>query len=882
MAEQDIKHGVLIIDQSGVIVAANENAAAMVGLEWTIFLKSFGQSGQTNLKAAMETIREGSISEMAGRCVGSFLNYEDVGWNWRLSRLAALDANSVFSLDIVGAALDSNAKPSCSDISAQRFEDPEFAVSGEGVISLHSYRETFEHAVEGIFRTTLDGQYIDVNPSLAVMYGFEKPEDLILAMRDLNTQLYVDSGRRNEFVRLMRKDGLVRDFTSEVYRSDGSRIWISEYARTVLNKQGKAIFYEGSVVDITKHRLAEENLRQSEEKFRLLVETMDLLPWEADLDTRRFRYVGPQAAEFLGFPIEEWRDENFWRSRIHPQDLEWVEVVHAEALEKSNSFESEYRMIRADGRIIWVRDMMRVMSSSAGRVLGGFMLDVSYRRETETSLQESQYFFERLIDASPVIFYLFDMSRQRCVHINGRVEAILGYSAEALYEMNPHFVEVLGHPDEAEGHALHLKRLAQCRKGETIERDFRLRAAGGNWVWLRSRESVFESADSGNPLRIVGTATDNTVRRMAFEELVNNETLFRNLAENIKAIPFEYDIRANRFSYVGPQELSIVGYPITAWYHQGFLATIIHPDDIVAGMQFVTLKRSHLEMDLHTEFRLRKTNGEYVWLAQIARRAEEGEDHPQVRGFFFDITETKEREKEISTSRELMRQLASRVHEAREEERKNIARELHDELGQALTIFRIELEWLETRFGRLSVSDSAISAKLPEMKKMADTTLQTVRRILTALRPPILDEFGLAAAIEWHMGEFSRRVGIRCELQKETIEDVDPYVATAVFRIFQEILTNIARHARASNVKVKFQQDGGAVVLSVSDNGKGFLASESNGEKKSFGLLGMRERADHLRGKLTIVSTVGAGTNVTLLLPLNALKSKPSHQSPVN
>ena len=258
-------------------------------------------------------------------------------------------------------------------------------------MALQSYRDTFEYAVEGLFRTSIDGHYIDANVSLAKIYGFASPADLMSALRDLNTQLYVESGRRAEFVRLIREQGLVRDFESEVYRADGSRIWIAEYARTVQNSANEPLYFEGSVVDITERRVAEAKLRESEEKFRSLVETMNLLPWEADIETRQFTYVGPQAVSFLGFSMNEWSKEGFWRARIHPEDRDWVEVVQSEALEKGASFESEYRMIRADGRVIWIRDMMRVISTNAGRILGGFMLDVTYRRATEASLQKSQY-----------------------------------------------------------------------------------------------------------------------------------------------------------------------------------------------------------------------------------------------------------------------------------------------------------------------------------------------------------------------------------------------------------------------------------------------------------------------------------------------------------
>jgi len=857
--ESGMTHCFLIIGSDGTIDSVNDKAAdllpiaidGVVGKHWTTVVDRLEAPDAAPLRSAIEDALTGKVGDLNRGAILTPASGARREWKWVLSRILDRNSRSTLCLTFLGGAEVAPATPM--------------------ELALQSYRDTFEYAVEGLFRTSLDGHYIDANISLAKIYGFKSPAELMSALRDLNTQLYVDPGRRAEFVRLIREQGFVRDFESEVYRADGSRIWIAEYARTVHSTGKKPLYFEGSVVDITERRLAEAKLRESEEKFRLLVETMNLLPWEADIETRRFTYVGPQAASFLGFPIDEWSKEDFWRDHIHPEDREWVEVVQSEALEKAASFESEYRMVRADGREIWVRDMMRAISTPAGRILGGFMLDVTYRRATEASLQKSQYFFEQLIDASPVILYLYDMGIQRCLYVNGRVGEILGYTAEALSEMNPFFVLALGHPDELLEHGAHFRRLSACGEGEIIERDFRLRAAGGNWVWLRTRESVFKDSHSGEPKKIVGTATDITIRRMAFEELVSNEALFRNLAENTKAVPFEYDLRGKRFSYIGPQAPALLGYPTSRWYDPGFWETIIHPEDAEAALRFTRPESAQLQLgsDVQSEFRLKKSDGHYIWLAQVVRCTNPDDPQQHPRGFLFDITETKEREREIERSRILMRQLALRIQAVREEERKNMARELHDELGQALTLLRIELGWLETRFAKLGIKDAAIEEKLPEMQKTAGATLQTVRRILTALRPPILDELGLIAALEWQAGEFSRRVGIRCELHAEPIECEDMALATAIFRMFQEILTNIARHAKATHVKVKFARTPAGVMLTVSDNGRGFIPSEAQREK-SFGLLGMLERAESLGGMLTISSTIDVGTTVIAVLPLNS------------
>ena len=372
-------HALLVIGDDGTLESITDRASELlsldldgvIGMHWTAFVDLLEGSDSCSLRAVIEDALNGTVREMNGGVLLIPANGARREWRWGLSRLSCRNSRSTLCLTLLGGETVASATPM--------------------EMALQSYRDTFEYAVEGLFRTSIDGHYIDANVSLAKIYGFASPADLMSALRDLNTQLYVESGRRAEFVRLIREQGLVRDFESEVYRADGSRIWIAEYARTVQNSANEPLYFEGSVVDITERRVAEAKLRESEEKFRSLVETMNLLPWEADIETRQFTYVGPQAVSFLGFSMNEWSKEGFWRARIHPEDRDWVEVVQSEALEKGASFESEYRMIRADGRVIWIRDMMRVISTNAGRILGGFMLDVTYRRATEASLQKSQY-----------------------------------------------------------------------------------------------------------------------------------------------------------------------------------------------------------------------------------------------------------------------------------------------------------------------------------------------------------------------------------------------------------------------------------------------------------------------------------------------------------
>jgi signal transduction histidine kinase len=230
----------------------------------------------------------------------------------------------------------------------------------------------------------------------------------------------------------------------------------------------------------------------------------------------------------------------------------------------------------------------------------------------------------------------------------------------------------------------------------------------------------------------------------------------------------------------------------------------------------------------------------------------------------MDITERKRMEKDLQGSRDQLRALAARLQSIREEERKRVAREIHDQLGQALTALKIDLSFL---MRELPAGDEPPSKRAASMLKLVDEAIRTVRRISTELRPGLLDDLGLVAALEWAGEDFQARTGTTCrvDLPPEDIA-VDPEQATAIFRIFQETLTNVARHAEASEVDVRIASAEGNLTLEVHDNGKGIPEDEiSNG--KSLGLLGMRERAMLLGGELTIRGLPGNGTTVRVRIP---------------
>jgi PAS domain S-box-containing protein len=243
------------------------------------------------------------------------------------------------------------------------------------------------------------------------------------------------------------------------------------------------------------------------------------------------------------------------------------------------------------------------------------------------------------------------------------------------------------------------------------------------------------------------------------------------------------------------------------------------------------------------------------------------DDRGRIAGHFGiqrDVTDRHIANEEIRSSREQLRALASRLQQVREEERTAVAREIHDELGQALTALKLDIAWMAPRVSRNQV----IAAHCGSIMERIDETMTAVRRIATELRPSVLDQLGLEAAIDWQGREFNARTGIDVTMELSVDGMVIPDdLASSVFRILQESLTNITRHAKATRVDIGLIQAGPLLTLEVTDNGIGWRA-DTSGQTTSLGLIGMRERAIACGGVLCVTGSPGVGTSVLLVVPV--------------
>jgi two-component system sensor histidine kinase UhpB len=357
-------------------------------------------------------------------------------------------------------------------------------------------------------------------------------------------------------------------------------------------------------------------------------------------------------------------------------------------------------------------------------------------------------------------------------------------------------------------------------------------------------------------------------------QLYEAETKYRALVEQIPMVTYVTHLdRKGETLYISPQVESVLGFSPEQWVaDSGLWLSRVHSDDLERVLAEFCFSPPHpAKTRFHSEYRLFSKSGEVLWFLDQAVVVPGSSGEPRfLHGILVDITEQKRTEKELKSSRQQLRDLAAHMEMVREEERTWISREIHDELGQSLTGLKMELAWLDRKISDPTYPASArsLAEKIGGMKRTVELTIHSVRSIATQLRPGILDNLGLVAAIEWQASDFQKRTGIECEFLSLPVELVlDEKLSSAIFRIFQEVLTNVARHAKATHVTTSIREETGTLVLEVRDNGRGITDEEAH-NAKSLGLLGMRERVDLFGGQFSIRGVGGEGTTVIVRVPI--------------
>jgi PAS domain S-box-containing protein len=346
----------------------------------------------------------------------------------------------------------------------------------------------------------------------------------------------------------------------------------------------------------------------------------------------------------------------------------------------------------------------------------------------------------------------------------------------------------------------------------------------------------------------------------AQKALQDSEALFRTLTETVSAGIYIY--RNAKFIYVNPTAEQLTGYSRDELLGMDLL-DLVHPSSRQNVRSRLKQREQGLDVSSRREDKILTKSGEERWMDVSAAPTSFGGE-PAIIATTFDITSRKRAEEQL-------RALSGRMQSAREEEGARIAREIHDELGAALTGLKWDLEGIDSRLlganGSSVITD--VRKQIRSMTALIESTINTVRRISSELRPGVLDDLGLVAAIEWQAQQFQRRTGLRVHWETDLdTAKVSRDGATAVFRIFQEVLTNVLRHSRASKIYVKLFQRGRQLELQVIDDGRG-ITDEEQTNTMSLGLLGMKERALLVGGEVSITGAEGKGTTVVVRIPLS-------------
>lgn len=379
--------------------------------------------------------------------------------------------------------------------------------------------------------------------------------------------------------------------------------------------------------------------------------------------------------------------------------------------------------------------------------------------------------------------------------------------------------------------------------------------------------------EDDRPVRILGLCMDVTEQKRMEHRLQESEEHFRSLIDGVRDYAIFMLDPEGRVASWNPGAEAINGYQAEEIIGRHF-SCFYPPADIAREKPQRELIAAATEGRFEEEgWRLRKDSSAFFASVVITPLRDVS---GRLRGFakvVRDITERRQTAERLLASREQLRALAARLQAVREDERGSLAREVHDQFGQVLTAVRIDLTLLEqsVREGPCSkISREAICAEVASIKGLVDQAINSVKQIAMELRPLVLDELGLIAALEWQAGEFQKRTGIPCRFKSQVASvDVDGDRAIATFRIFQEALTNIVRHAQAKSVSASISEHEDGIVLEICDNGVGIDEREVT-SSKSLGLIGMRERALVLGGEVTVNGVKGHGTTVRVRIPVPA------------
>ncbi len=475
-------------------------------------------------------------------------------------------------------------------------------------------------------------------------------------------------------------------------------------------------------------------------------------------------------------------------------------------------------------------------------------------KEREQKQNRERLFNKALLDSIPGIYYLYTYPELKLIDWNKQQEPILGYNTNEI-QVSPTFVKHLSENEEKVRKAIDdiITHDKTSIEASLLTKD------GCSIPYLLTAVKI----ESDGLQYFMGVGINVSDRKQAEQALLHSEWILTKAQQIAHVGSWEYDYESNMME-CSDETFHIFGFePGGIEPSLDLFYNMVHPEDFPLLQKGIdNAKEFHVPLNI--DLRIIISSGEERFIHEQAEIMFNAEGMPlKWVGTVHDITERKKIEDELQASLKQLHQLSKYIEQARENERLHIARELHDDLGQALTAVKIDLEIIKQQS-----SNTIVKQKLEDVKFLVGDTIRTVQRITSQLRPEIIDDLGLEAAIEWYTKEFSQRYSIEVFLDIQSGIPISNDDALPLFRIMQESLTNIARHAKATNIEILLSQQEDFIKFEVSDNGVGITEDRIN-SKKSFGIMSMKERANSLGGTFKISRKNKFGSKIEVLFPIS-------------
>ncbi len=747
------------------------------------------------------------------------------------------------------------------------------------------YRTIFEQVGTGVAQVnSRTGRFERVNRMYCEIVGLTEEEMLATTFMSIThpNDLSADLDAMDRL-----RSGEIPAFTTEkrYVRKDGSIVWVNLNVAPLWEPGQPLSHHIAAIQDITKRKEAEITAAAAKEQLQATLTATDIGTWRWDL-TRNVLVTDANLKRLFHLEAEEEAPLERYIDRMASDDRERIEKAIESAIREGGLYDEQYRVVAPDGTERWIHARGKVERDEGGiaRSFSGVVLDITGRKLVEQALRESEARLVLALDSAGMGTWDWDSETDSLLWNSRQFE---------LFDIRPQNFHGTGTEALARVYSKDRARIATAvrrvmEEGVVFREEFRVVQADGSVHWLFG---------SGRPLRdergrcrhVVGVTLDITERRRAQEEMQNlNAVLEARVRERtIKLVEanerWNWVVRATNDGVWDWDLVHDTAYFSPRWKEMhGFLESDrtestkewlarIHAEDRPRVVKALARCRAGEGSQFHEEYRVQRKDGTYVWVLDrgIAVFNDEGRAIRMI-GAESDITWRKEAEMLLREREAQLRELSARLLRAQEEERRRISRDLHDDVMQRMGALTLDLYGLGSS---AASSDGKLLAQLKACGASAEQLTTDLQRLAHQLHPSVLEYGGLEAAVHEHVNEFAARTGVTVEFVARDVPKGLPLEhATCLYRVMQEGLQNVQRHADANTVLVRLLGTGRGLGLCVHDDGHGFEEINGAARRRGLGLTSMAERVGMLRGTFRVKTKPGAGTELHAWVPLENVK----------